>query len=130
VEVPECAAPAWRRIAPPVAFVPRWVDLKEVYRGAPRTSWTACRLSRLRAVHLISPLAFFSVLQFLRSLVRTHPPAADEISHRGNDAIGLLNDHEVPGARDVDDLHPLAQLILECMSVAGRGDYVVETLDH
>src|SRR5882757_4638095 len=63
VEVPECAAPAWRRIAPPVAFVPSWVDLKEVYCGAPGTSWTACRLSGLRAVHLISPLGFFSVLQ-------------------------------------------------------------------
>ena len=68
--------------------------------------------------------------KFLRSLVRTHPPAADEIGHGGNDAIGLLNDNEMPGARDIDDLHPLAQLILECMSVAGRGDYVVETLDH
>jgi hypothetical protein len=57
-------------------------------------------------------------------------PATDEIGHGGNDAIGLLNDHEMPSARDIDDLHPLAKLILECMSVAGRGDYVVETLDH
>jgi hypothetical protein len=62
--------------------------------------------------------------------VRIHPPATDEIGHGGNDAIGLLNEREMPGARDIDDLHPLAQLILECMSVAGRSDYVVETLDH
>ncbi len=34
------------------------------------------------------------------------------------------------GARDVDDLHPLAQLIAECMSVTRRGGYVIETLDH
>jgi hypothetical protein len=62
--------------------------------------------------------------------VRIHPPATDEIGHGGNDAIGLLNDHEMPGARDIDDLHPLAQLIPKCMSVAGRGGYVIETLDH
>ena len=68
--------------------------------------------------------------KFLRSLVRTHPPAADEIGHGGNDAIGLLNDHEMPGARDIDDLHPLAQLIPECVAVTRRGSYVIETLDH
>jgi len=68
--------------------------------------------------------------EFLRSLVRIHPLATDEIGHGGNDAIRLLNDHEMPGARDIDDLHPLAELILKCMSVTGRGDYVVETLDR
>jgi hypothetical protein len=62
--------------------------------------------------------------------MRIHPPAADEIGHGGNDAIGLLNDHEMPGARDIDDLHPCAQLIPECVAVARRGDYVIETLDH
>jgi hypothetical protein len=62
--------------------------------------------------------------------VRIHPPATDEIGHGGNDAIGLLNDHEVPGARDIDDLHPLAQLIPKCMSVTRRGGSVIETLDH
>ena len=66
----------------------------------------------------------------LRSLVRIHPPAADEIGHSGNHGVGLLNDHEMPGTRDVDDLHPLAQLTPECVSVTRRGDYVIETLDH
>ena len=66
----------------------------------------------------------------LRSLMRIHPPTADEIGHGGNDAIGLLNDHEMPGARDIDDLHPCAQLIPECVAVARRGDYVIETLDR
>ena|SRR5476649_212612 len=61
---------------------------------------------------------------------RIHPPATDEIDHGGDDAIGLLNDHEVSGTRDVDDLHPLAQLIPKGMSVARRGGYVIETLDH
>jgi len=35
--------------------------------------------------------------------------------------IGLLNDCEMPGASDIDDLHPLAQLIPECVSVSRRG---------
>ena len=43
----------------------------------------------------------------LPSVVRIHPPAADEIGHGGSDRIRLLNDHEMPGARDIDDLHPL-----------------------
>jgi hypothetical protein len=58
------------------------------------------------------------------------PPATDEIGHSGNDAIGLLDDHEMTGARDIDDLHPLAQLIPEGVSVTRRGGYVIETLDH
>ena len=62
--------------------------------------------------------------------MRIHPPAADEIGHGGNDAIGLLNDHEMPGARDIDDLHSLAQLISKRVSISGRRGYVIETLDH
>jgi len=62
--------------------------------------------------------------------VRIHPPAADEIGHGGNDAIGLLNDHEMPGARNIDDLHSCAQLIPECVAVTRRRSYVIETLDH
>jgi hypothetical protein len=62
--------------------------------------------------------------------VRIHPPAADEIGHGGSNAIGLLNDHEMPGARDIDDLHPRTQLISECVSVTRRGGNVIETLDH
>src|SRR5262249_43657126 len=55
---------------------------------------------------------------------------ADEIGHGGSDGIGLLDDHEMPGARDIDDLHPLAQLLAQRVSVGGRGDDVIETLDH
>ena len=36
----------------------------------------------------------------------------------------------MPGARDIDDLHPCAQLIPECVAVTRRGNYVIETLDH
>jgi len=43
----------------------------------------------------------------LRSVVRIHPPAADEIVHGSSDGIRLLDDHEMPGARDIDDLHSL-----------------------
>ena len=57
-------------------------------------------------------------------------PATDKIGHGGNDAVGLLDDHEVPGARDIDDLHPVAQLIPKGVSVARRCGYVIETLDH
>jgi hypothetical protein len=35
------------------------------------------------------------------------PSAADEIGHGGSDRIGLLDDHEMPGAKDIDDLHSL-----------------------
>jgi hypothetical protein len=42
----------------------------------------------------------------LRSVVRIHPPAADEIGHGGSDRIRLLNDHEMPGARDIHDFLP------------------------
>jgi hypothetical protein len=62
--------------------------------------------------------------------MRIHSPATDKIAHSGNDGIGLLNEHEMRGARDIDDLHSLAQLIPECMSVTRRGDYVIETLDR
>ena len=61
---------------------------------------------------------------------RIHSPATDEIGHGGSDAIGLLNDQEVSGARDVDDLHPLAHLIPKGMSVPWWGGDVIETLDH
>ena len=54
----------------------------------------------------------------------------DEIGHGRSDAIGLLDEREVSGVRDIDDLHPLAQLIPKGMSVAGRGGDIVETLDH
>jgi len=47
----------------------------------------------------------------LRPVVRIHLLAADEVGHGGNDAIRLLDDHEMPGVRDIDDLHALAQLI-------------------
>src|SRR5271156_4715169 len=67
---------------------------------------------------------------FGKTLMRRHPPAADEIGHGGDDAIGLLDDQEVPGARDIDDLHPRAQLIAEGVAVARRGDDVIETLDR
>jgi hypothetical protein len=62
--------------------------------------------------------------------LQNHPCTADEISHSGNDAIGLLNDHEMTGARDIDNLHSLAQLIPQCVSVTRRGGDVIETLDH
>src|SRR5215472_13417372 len=66
----------------------------------------------------------------LRSVVRIHPPAADEIVHGSSDGIRLLDDHEMPGARDIDDLHSLTQLIPLRVSVGGRGGYVIETLNH
>ena len=62
--------------------------------------------------------------------LRSHPCTADEISHGGKDAIRLLDDHEMTGARDIDNLHSLAQLIPQCMSVTRRGGYVIEALDH
>jgi len=62
--------------------------------------------------------------------LRIHPCIADEISHSSNDAIGLLNEHEMPSVRDIHDLHSLAQLIPECVSVTRRGGYVIEALDH
>jgi len=40
--------------------------------------------------------------------VRIHLPAADEIGHGGNGPIGLLNDHEMPGARISTTCNPLA----------------------
>jgi hypothetical protein len=40
-------------------------------------------------------------------VVRIHPPAADEIVHGDSDGIGLLDDQEMPGPRDIEDLHPL-----------------------
>ena len=64
------------------------------------------------------------------STVRSHPPAADEIRHGGCDGIRLLDDHEMPSARDIDDLHALPQLIPQRVSVGGRGGNVIETLDH
>ena len=36
----------------------------------------------------------------------------------------------MPGARDIDNLHSLAQLIPQRVSVSGRGDDVIETLNH
>jgi hypothetical protein len=62
--------------------------------------------------------------------VRIHPPAADEIVHGSSDGSRLLDDHEMPGARDIDDLHSLAQLISKRVSIGGRRGYVIETLDH
>ena len=62
--------------------------------------------------------------------LRVHPRIADEISHSGNDAFELLNEHEMPSVRDIHDLHSLAQLIPECVSVTGRGGDVIKTLDH
>ena len=61
---------------------------------------------------------------------RIHPPATDEIGHGGGDAIGLLDDQEVSGARDIDDLHPLAHLIPKGMSITWQGGYVIEPLDY
>src|SRR5262249_37810917 len=46
-------------------------------------------------------------VSLLRSGVRIHPPAADESVHGGSDRSRLLDDHEMPGARDIDDLHSL-----------------------
>jgi hypothetical protein len=40
-----------------------------------------------------------------RVVVRIHSPAVDEIVHRGSDGIRLLDDHEMPGAGDIDRLH-------------------------
>ena len=62
--------------------------------------------------------------------VANSPCTADEFGHGGSDGIRLLNDHEMPGARDIDDLHPLAQLLAQRMPIPRRGDYVIETLDH
>ena len=62
--------------------------------------------------------------------IANSPCTADEFGHRGSDRIGLLNDHEMPGARDIDDLHSLAHLISKRVSISGRRGYVIETLDH
>ena len=95
---------------------------------------------RQRAVNIVAIPArekFFDKIvvvvchaSLLPSVVRIHPPAADEIGHGGSDRIRLLNDQEMPGARDIDDLHPLTQLIPQRVSVGGRGDDVIETLNH
>ena len=63
----------------------------------------------------------------MRSVVRIDPPVADEIVHSGSDGFGLLNDHEMPGVRDIDDVHPLAQLLAQCMAIPRRGDDVIKT---
>jgi len=54
----------------------------------------------------------------------------DTDSHSRSDAIGLLNDHEMPGARDIDDLHPLAQLLAQRMPIPRRRRFIIEPLDH
>src|ERR1700736_6920803 len=43
--------------------------------------------------------------QPLGSVVRIHRPAADEIVHGSSDGSRLLDDHEMPGARDIDGQH-------------------------
>ena len=62
--------------------------------------------------------------------MRIHTCTADEFGHGGSDWIRLLDDHEMPGARDINNLHSLAQLIPQRVSVGGRGDDVIETLNH
>src|SRR5262249_60555291 len=62
--------------------------------------------------------------------LRIQPRTADEFGHGGSDRIRLLDDHEMPGARDIDNLHSLAQLIPQRVYVSGRGDDVIETLNH
>jgi len=69
-------------------------------------------------------------VSLLRSVVRIHPSAADEFGHGSSDGSRLLEDHEMPGARDIDDLHSLTYLLAERVSVGGRGDDVIETLNH
>ena len=74
--------------------------------------------------------AAFRLLSFCRKQSAGNCASADKLGNGTGNGFGLLQQHKVSRARQVDNPDALAELLAERVTIARRSRFIIEPLDH